>query len=637
MLLVLLACHHETEFAVHAIVDPDRPEHFFDMPFPSNDMLDSQQFPDLDGFPEAPQPLAEGIVRGWATRLGMTANGFGINTAAYFRFDGDVDVPTDLAGTPEDPVLLVRVDAPEQVPVITTFVADPMGDPYWAPHTLAIASALGHPLQSGGTYAAVVMQSAGVGPAEGWETPRDVRDALDAAGVEGDPAVATVFTVQDATGQLKQLFADDDTRLGDWGDVQFQRVTSIDFAPGLTPSGNDTTIMTATFEGGGTELTYLEATDPPETGTHFVDLGDPWPMAVYQAYIPMPNYSGLEDRPYMSPGVGTINDTERYTGWIDFVDGQLVPDPDIEMVRIVVSIPKDAGGEPIENAKVMVWDHGTSGHAYESVQRKNKYDDGLAVATVLASHGYATIGRDAPLYGTRFPLIDEGFPGSLGFYNIVNLPAFRDNQRQTAVDGHTLLRYIQEELDQDLPAGSVDPASVVRFGHSLGSVTANLGVAGEPDAWNSIFLSGSGGLFTHYFLDTGLLDDISPDDIALLFGLVGATPPDDVTAPAALGAILGLDEDAWVNVNRFHPVITLFQWTMDPSDPMSVARDERLPASMLICTGDHQVPNFTSEALAEALPDVDVLQVDPTASDYDPHNCLHREVAAQDFLGEWLP
>ena len=44
--------------------------------------------------------------------------------------------------------------------------------------------------------------------------------------------------------------------------------------------------------------------------------------------------------------------------------------------------------------------------------------------------GWAVVGRDADLYGQRYPLIDEGFGASLGFYNVVNPPAFRDNLRR---------------------------------------------------------------------------------------------------------------------------------------------------------------------------------------------------------------
>jgi hypothetical protein len=74
---------------------------------------------------------------------------------------------------------------------------------------------------------------------------------------------------------------------------------------------------------------------------------------------------------------------------------------------------------------------------------------------------------------------------------------------------------------------------------------------------------------------------------------------------------------------------------MDPSDPMSVARDEQLPATVFIGIGDHQVPNFTSYALATALPDATVITLE-ASWDYDPHMVLHRETEGHDVLSDWL-
>ena len=82
-------------------------------------------------------------------------------------------------------------------------------------------------------------------------------------------------------------------------------------------------------------------------------------------------------------------------------------------------------------------------------------------------------------------------------------------------------------------------------------------------------------------------------------------------------------------------MLTLFQWTMDPSDPMSVARDEQLPATVLIGVHDRQVPNFTSHALATALPDAHIVSVE-ASWDYDPHVVLHREVLGFEALTDWL-
>ena len=637
LLVVQLACRPADSplEGVAVIVDPARGEHFFDVPFPSDGRLGADGRPSLAGFPEPPQGAAADVVRGWAERVTLATRGFANNGAAYFRFEAPVDVPALTLGGADDPVVWVAMDGSERLPVVTRFVADPAGDPFWGPNTLAITPALGHPMRSGGQYAAVIMRAAGARAPEGYVLPEGVVAALDAAGVRGEPVVATVFTVGDATAELRALFADVDGRLAAAPPIApFKRVSRVRYAAGLTPSGKDAMVFTATYAEGGEGVAYL-ALDAG-LSDHELDLGDLWPMAVFEGEIPVLNYQGLADRPYMSAGLAHLGDTDEHTGWIVF-DGEAPPTPEWEWMRVTVSIPKDADGAVRADVPFVLWDHGTSGHAYNAVQRRNVADDGPALAAIWADAGVAVVGRDASLYGTRYPLIDEGYGGSLGYYNIVNPPAFRDNQRQTAVDGHALLATILGgALDDALPEGPLSPIGPRRFGHSLGSVTANLGLAAEPDAFDAAFVSGSGGVFSHYFLDTGLIPTLDPGIVASLFALADADVPEEVTATAALGAILGLPEEAWGNVDRMHPVVQLFQWQMDASDPMSVARDIRLPVRMIVCTGDLQVPNFTSEALLEAMPDASAYTVAPTSTDYDPHVCLHREVPGRDGLAEWL-
>jgi hypothetical protein len=620
---------------VSAIVDPQRSTHFFDLPFPSNDMLDDSMHVDLSGFPETPSEITREVIGGWARRISKTSQGFANHGAAYFRFDGPLEIPTVLTGVAEDPVLLIDVETGEQIPLALRFTTDAKDDPFLANNLLAMAPALGHPPASGATLVAVVMESAGAQAAEGWAPSDTVQNALLLAGVTGTPAVATTFTIQDTTGELLALFTDVDERLGDtpdWGGVNWKRMTHLDFQQGQTESGEDATRVTATFEDGSTDLVNMYAN--PD-GEHAHDLMD-WPMAVYQAEIPILNYSGLDNRPYMSPGLSHLFDTNEESGWIEFDGDMLTSVPEQEMMRIILSVPKDEAGAPRTDVPLVIYDHGTGGSAIHSVQRVNKHDQGREVAQRFADAGWAVIGRDAPLYGSRFDLTDEGFSGgSLGFYNVVNLPAFRDNQRQTAVDGHTLLRFIQTGLNPSLSGGSIDTTRIRRMGHSLGSLTSNLGVAPEPEAYESVLLSGTGGVLSHYFLDTGLIDDLGDGVVGQIFTLFQVDPPDPITAPAVLGAAIGLSEEAWENIDRLHPTITLFQWTMDPSDPMSVARDENLPATVLIGIGDHQVPNFTSHALATALPNATVVSVEATW-DYDPHVVLHREVPGFDALSAWL-
>ncbi len=626
--------------AVRAIVDPDRPEHFFDAPFPDDARLDAEGRPDLTGFPAAATELGGDILGGWAGRLEQTAHGFANHGAVYFRFTGTppfLDADTGrTTGAADDPIVLVDAGTGERLPLEYRFVADPGGDPFYAENTLAVAVALGHPPRSGATLVAAVMAEDGLGPPAGWVPTDAEREALRVAGVSGAPAVATTFTVQDATGQLRAVRDDILARLGeapDWGTPVLRRVAALAYAQGATPSGKDSTVCTVTFEDGSTELRYLAALSPT-TPSHAYDLLDDWPLAVFQVEIPVLNYSRLADRPYMRPGFGHVADIERETGWWEFAGGA-PGTPDVEVISLTVQLPKDADGGIRDDAPVVIWDHGTGGHAYNAVQRRSPYDDGRSLAEAFGRHGWALVSRDSPLYGTRYPLIDEGYGASLGFYNIVNLPAFRDNQRQAAVEGIQIRRFVESGLNGLLPDGSVDATRLRRAGHSLGSVTTNLGVAADPGVYEATFLSGSGGVLGLYFLDTGLIDGFDPSVLGSLFTLFGAEAPDEVTTEAALGAILGVPEEAWGHIDRLHPAMTLFQWTMDPSDPMSVARDVDLPSTMLIGVGDFQVPNHTSDALLEALPDAGGTRC-AANGDYDPHWVLHRESCAVDLLDAWL-
>lgn len=644
--LVLLGCTGKeppgadsgAQAGVPAIVDPDRGEHYFDVPFPRDELLDSEGFPDLTGFPSTDETVAGPVVDGWARRLELTANGFGNNTAAYLRFEGPLEgLPAETAGLVDDPVLMVAMDGSELLPLELRFITDPHGDPFYAENTLAAAPALGHPPASGGTYAVVVMASAGAASPEGYSLPEGVQGALDTAGVTGSAAVATVFTVQDVTAQLQQLVADLDARLdaAHFEGVELERVIKLEIRQGSTESGEEGTAITSIYEDGSSRTAWAFSVGEVE-GNHDVDLGEDWPMVVYEGEIPVLNYSGLEDAPYMSAGFAHLTDTERYSGWIDFAGGELLSEPEVEPMRITVALPKDAEGAAIEDAPVAIYDHGTAGHAWNAHQKTRQSDDGYALSKRFADAGWALIGRDAALYGTRYPLIDEGFTaGNLGFYNIVNTPAFRDNQRQTAIDGHTLRRYLELGLDEALPTGSVDASRVRRIGHSMGSVTTNLGAVASPGDYESVYLSGTGGVFIEYFIDTGLIEQFDRSTLESLFTLFGAEAPEVITTEAALGAALGLEEEAWSNIDRLHPVGTLFQWQMDPSDPMAVARDQDAASVILLAHGDYQVPNPTTWALAEALEDPAIVEC-TVDGDYDPHYCLHRMELAWDSVSDWL-
>ncbi len=638
-MLLLLACHKDlggdtaAVELVAAVVDPSRAGHFFDAPFPDDALRTDDGGVDLSGYPTSEGVLA-GIVQGWAGMASEATRGFSPNMPAYFRFEGPLSLPESTEGTPDDPVLWVDLDSGALHPLTLRFVEDPLDDPYWGANTLAAVPCIGHTPRSGARLAAVVMQSAGATSPEGYAVPDEVVSALELAGVTGVPAVATVFTVHDSLAQLEVLAA----AAHDWWEASdraaptWKRVVGLSYAPGETEGGEEATIQTVTFEDGTTEQAFLAA---QETAWD-IDLVDDWPMAVYQAELAVPYFQGLEGRPWMTPGVGMLLDTDRRDGWIHFAaDGlTLESTPDTDVARLVLSIPLQ-GGAPIDDAPLVIWDHGTGGTAYNHVYRKNGTDEQRDLTALFAERGVAILSKDQPLYGTRFPLVDSGFTdGSLGFYNIANLPVFRDNQRQGGLEGEVVKLFAEEGLNASLPAGSIDTDRIARFGHSLGSVTANNGLAANPD-WGPTLLSGAGSILTLNFLESGLAGTGHGlfDTLSSLFGI---DPSESDDLGYLLAAALGLeDEEARLRVDRLHPAIGLFQWLIDPSDPSTFGHGETLPITVLMGIGDWQVPNAGTEALVEVLPEAALAPCEPL-SDYDPHHCAFREPQALEIVGAWL-
>ena len=127
--------------AVQAIVDPERAEHFFDVPFPSDALL-GPEGPDLSGFPKVEVEPAGPLVASWVDRIEGAASGFGNNTPAWFRFDGPLSLPESLPGSSDDPVVWIALDGSEQLPLELRFVDDPAGDVFYAPNTLAVQDRL---------------------------------------------------------------------------------------------------------------------------------------------------------------------------------------------------------------------------------------------------------------------------------------------------------------------------------------------------------------------------------------------------------------------------------------------------------------------------------------------------------------
>lgn len=301
-------------------------------------------------------------------------------------------------------------------------------------------------------------------------------------------------------------------------------------------------------------------------------------------------------------------------------------------MRVIVSVPKGTSGR----IPAVIWDHGTGGTAANHLSRMDPTHDVERLNQIAADAGVALVSHDQPFYGTRWPLMDQGFTdGSLGFYNIVNLPAFRDNQRQGGLEGlavHRLLRH----APRDAPwSNNIDGRSVHRFGHSLGSVTANVSLAADPSAWRSAFLSGPSASFAFNFLQTGLSDGSGGifDTLADLFDVQVEEGQD---LGVVIAAALGIDDPtARARMDRSHPAVALFSWIVDPSDVAAFGADQPVPTTLLMGIGDRQTVNEGTEAMARALPDARLVPIQPT-TDLDPHHVLFTEEAAREAFRDWL-
>ena len=596
------------------LFDADRTTHFLNRPFPADELLDSRGHPDLSDFPKADTVLGERFAESWAQQATESVYGFSPLAPIFMRFNGPLPLTQNegsFSGNIDDPVRLFDVASGSYVPIDYRFVPDAFGDPFLRNNTLVLAPHPSNALSSGATYIAEVTTEIAESP-EGWTAPQ---------GAHKDAAFATRFTVQDVQGELAAM-ADAvwealDTDPSLLLPTEFKRLVTLSYTQGQTPSGEDATVVTAGFEDGEEALSYMI---PVEDLNLTVDLSED-PMAVYEAEIQTLAFRDLSTQPYTSPGFGFLNDFDRTDGRIPFSAGaQLEITPSPEPMRIVVQVPQEG-----ENFSVMTWDHGTAGQAYNAVQRPTQGEDFLALRSAWATAGMAVISRDQPLYGTRFPLIDEGYNATLGFYNLNNLPAFRDNQRQGAVDHMVLTAFVRQELSKHF---SVDSERVGAFGHSLGSVTANLGLAmqGGSGAEKSL-LSGTGGLFSVYVTDTGLLSNGSGSTASLaqiLYGLLGADAPENPTGRSTMGALFGLPEAAWDHIDRLHPILGLFQLIMDGSDPMAVASNQLNAVHIFKGLDDWQVPNVATDWLAEAIVGSETTECKRSFF-YDGHYCIFRE------------
>jgi hypothetical protein len=282
--------------------------------------------------------------------------------------------------------------------------------------------------------------------------------------------------------------------------------------------------------------------------------------------------------PYLTPDQGGLIET----------DGQGRPVVQrTERLRFALTLPRapiPTGGFPL-----VLYAHGTGGD-YRSFIRR-----GVAgrLARVTDGSGQfiarvAVLGIDQVVHGERVP---PGTSPEVVVFNITNPGSWVYNLVQGAADGLSLARLAPGISFTKLPwsvdsgrSGAVDFGGVVRLdagrvcviGHSQGGITSPPFIATSPVVGCAV-LSGAGAGAAVSFLEQNV-----PVDVASLVQLALKEP-----------------------VDRYHPMVTLWQQILDPADPGCYAR--RIiagpPARHLLVTEgivDHYTPVETTEALATA-------------------------------------
>jgi hypothetical protein len=452
-------------------------------------------------------------------------------------------------------------------------------------------------------------------PAAGWTPPPEA--------ARWDAAVATVFSVQDVPNDLRQLRATADAFLDANSDLLapqggLREVATLAYTQGQTPNGRAATLETVTFVDGGTEVTYL---DDANVTDQWVDLTS-GPMAVYQATIHTAAFQQAAGRPYQSPGLAILFDTTRTDGWIEFdVAGDLVSTPRAEPMRVVVQVPRDRDATAIVD-----WAHGSGGDAYSSIARVDPANQIGPIRERIAELGAVIVGGDQPLFGRRFEFQQRGYEDTLLVVNIPNLPAFRANVQQGAVDQHVRLRFAREVLPGLFAPGVITPSRVVGFGHSIGAQMAAVGAgmdepgAGSPDA---LLINGTVGFVTHSVVASDLFE-IRGGVGAQILDLIGLEPDPNATPAEILGALFGVPESAWPNIDRHHPLALPFQLIAEGADPLAVAAAHGIDLTVFAGDGDSKVPPDGFAWLADATPFGTLYHCTPSAP-YDGHFCVFRE------------
>lgn len=513
-------------FAIPESLSELSEESFFDHPFPSDARLDEDGRPRYAGYPN-PRHIA--LLRNYIDAVGPLLEGFSPAASGYLRFTDAIDESSlpespPLSLLPTASVQLIDVDpsSPErgERKLISLRYQEEEGV-YWPSNTLSFLPSLGFPLRPRTTYALVVTDA--LRGRDGAPVARAKElDAVLGFTEGGGSAEAIRELWEPAVGEIEKA------------GVARERIVHLSVFTTSDPMSELVKIrdhIHASYPAPHFDDTKWRALR--ETETHTVYEGEFGNVPDYQhGNIP---FSKIEDG-----------------GGFEFRGGE--PQVAREFpLRFVLSVPNASRCPmPEDGYPIVLHAHGTGGD-YQSHYRSGVFDD-------LSAKCLASMGIDQIFHGNRPgappPGPNKTQSEQLLFFNFQNPIAARTNGRQAAIDEIQRARLFTESR-AEIPASVTgrepirfDPERVIFYGHSQGGLNGPLFLAIDDGALGGV-LSGSGSM-----ISVSLLEKTEPVNIAKLVKAV----------------FLGLMGDEELEVDYFHPAISLAQSIVDAADPIHYAR-----------------------------------------------------------------
>jgi hypothetical protein len=506
---------------------------YFDTPFPNDLRRDPVTGrPDVRRWPEAVNVLALRTVLDAFAEY----DGFALNAALYFTFDGAVDAALlpDPAGSDSagSPVQLVDVDpaSPElgrRFPLMLDFDPVALDHGYRPANTLSILPVPGFPLREATRYAAVV--TTGVRDLDG----RPVTRTADMEAVLG-----TTPSADPVLEAARALYAPALDVLASSAGITRDRIASV-----------------AVF----TTMHATDITPGLRAAVHSVPAPTPDAMAVVGETDHNWVYEGTFESPDFQVGEPPYTPDEE--GYIarDAASGAPLIE-EIDTIRFAVSVPKDAPASGGACYPIVVYNHGTGGDYLTFTGSGSSFGAPWREAEALGSRGIAVVSFDQPLHGTRG---STGIDVAFSTYDPTNPRAARDNMLQAAADDFQLVRMLTAGAPRPLriPAslngagtGDVcfDPTNIYYMGHSQGGSTGPPFVAFEP-AVRAVVLSGAGGgIQSTLFLRKLPVNGGGTQPVSEFVATILSTTPE--------------------SLDIFHPALNAVEMSIEPVEPMNYGR-----------------------------------------------------------------